>query len=309
MEYRKSSRSFREMMVFCVGVLFVSAQLVVPPLGSVQTSRRLPVSQAERNVLAERAGTAERAAGSICEQRGRDPLSTAPIDQMANTRPLPLTDRRVLARRSRAQKLLPIAKRLVPFALRRVAAKNGLEPLSLRWITDRVQEVNTVRAEVEERDNASWRAGEPDSIIFGTVFLVGLRSDEAMIAVLGHELTHAVNATDRGLQPVFASIRAKAFQMGTPVSEAAAVELGCELVGLEVLRDYVSQTGGRGRVGRRLARAFQKDCVQRELADENHLSPRETMLLLLKFEPEVAGSIAGNPRVGRQVRQTRRRRR
>ncbi len=304
-KYRKSSEPLRKGTVVCIGLFLVLAQLIVVPVSSAQTRKRRPVNKIERKVSAEKADPIARAITTTCRQRKQDPQGSIPIDEMARMRSLPLTDRRVLAGKSRAQRLLPIAKRLVPFALRRVAAKNGLEPLSLNWIIARVQAVNIIKAEVDERDNSSWSPSDPSAIIFGTIFLVGLRSDEAMIAVLAHELTHAINSTDQGLQPVFMRIGTKASQTGEPVSAAAAVELGCELVGIEVLRDYIGQTGRRGKTSRRLARAFQKDCVQRDLADENHLSPRETMLVLLKLDPELASSIAGKS-PGKQSRRRKR---
>ncbi len=281
------------------------AQLIEVPFSSAQTRKRRPVNKIERKISSEKADPVERAIKTICEQRKRDRQGSIPIDEMASMQSLPLMDRRVLEGKARAQRLLPIAKRLVPFALRRVAAKNGLEPLSLKWITDRVQTVNIIKAEVDERDNASWRSSEPNAIIFGTIFLVGLRSDEAMIAVLAHELAHAINGTDQGLQPVFMRIGTNASQIGRPVGTSAAIELGCEMVGLEVLRDYISQTRRRGKISRRLARPFEKDCVQRDLADEHHLSPRETMLLLLKLDPQLASSISGKS----QGKQSRRRKR
>ncbi len=235
----------------------------------------------------------ERAMNSICTQRGRDPQATVPIDEMATQQVLPLTHPQVIAARKRAESLLPVAKRLVPFALSHIAAMNDLKPLSLRWIITRVQAVKTIKTEVEERDNSAWRSSEPDAIVFGTIFLAGLRSDEAIIAVLAHELTHAVNGTDQALQPVFTHIGTKAARIGSPVSVSAAAELTCELVGIEVLRDYVSQTSKSGPTAQRLIRAFEKDCVRKDLADENHLSPRQTMRLLLKLEPDVSTAIVG----------------
>src|SRR5438034_5066884 len=46
---------------------------------------------------------------------------------------------------------------------------------------------------IDARDNASVLLREPHTIEFGTIFLAGLRSDEAMISVLAHELTHVAS--------------------------------------------------------------------------------------------------------------------
>lgn len=301
LNHRKNNTLFQQVMAVFVGLLLVLLQLIVVPFSTAQTRKRRRANKIEKKIVPEKGDLVERAIRTICEDRLRDPQGSLPIDEMAFARPLPLTDYRVLAGKSRAQSLLPVAKRLVSFALRRVAANNGLEPLSLRWVVARALAVNTIRAEVEERDNSSWDPSEPDAIIFGTVFLAGLRSDEAMLAVLAHELTHAIDGTDQALQPVFMRIGAKAAQIGRPIGAAAAAELVCEMVGMEVLRDYVSQTSRRGTTSRRLARALQKDCVLRDLADERHLSPRETMRFLLKTKPELAGAITGKSR-GKQPR-------
>ena len=230
----------------------------------------------------------ERAMTFVCQDRIRDPQGTIPIDEMATQIPLSITDSRVIAGRNRAQSMLPIAKRLIPFALSRVAANNRLEPLSLKWIVERVRSVNVIRAEPGQRDNAVWRPSEPDTIVFGTVFLAGLRSNEAMIAVLAHEITHAINGTDNALQPVFKRVGDESSTLGEPIGFAAAVEIACELVGIEVVKDYVGQTSSRGSQNRRLARALQKNCVARDLSDLHHLSPRETMQLLINLEPSLA---------------------
>jgi len=155
-----------------------------------------------------------------------------------------------------------------------------------------VKAVNVIKPEVEARDNAYWRPREPNAIIIGTVFLGAIRSDEAMITVLAHELTHAVNGKDESLRPLFARVEARAARVGNlPVGGGVAAELTCEAVGLEAMRAHTSWAMGKGTT-RRLARAVGKNCVQRNLADANHLSPRETLRILLALEPELTMVIA-----------------
>jgi hypothetical protein len=151
--------------------------------------------------------------------------------------------------------------------------------------------------EIGERDNAAWRVSDPEAIIFGTTYLTGLRSDEAMLEVLAHELTHAVDGDDQNLEPLFSRVAMQLSRSASSVGYQAAVELTCELVGIEVVREHISQTPTRGGTGHRLARAFQKDCVDRDIADEHHLSPRTTLRTLLDLEPSVSialssGSVA-----------------
>ncbi|MDQ5827128.1 MAG: hypothetical protein M3441_23440, partial [Chloroflexota bacterium] len=216
---------------------------------------------------------------------------TIPIDQMAAARPLPLNHPKVIAGRKRAEKLLPVAKRLVPVALSRLAADYNLEALSLNWIYNRVKSVNVIKPEVEAHDNAYWRPSEPNAIIFGTIFLAGIRSDEAMITVLAHELTHAINGTDQSLQPLFARVEARASKVGRiSLRGGMAGELTCEAVGLQAMRALTGRALGKGTT-KHLARAVGKNCVQRDLADANHLSPREMLRVLLALEPQLAIAI------------------
>jgi hypothetical protein len=270
-----------------LAIALTTAAFVGEQPGTAQHRRKQTPARAPKSEVAT-AESVERAIAAVCKTRHSDPRVTISIDDMARTAPVSLSDPRVIEAHSRAQRLLTIAKRLIPFAVKRVSIDNGLEPLNLRWIITRVQLVKNIRPDVAARDNAAWRPSEPDTIQFGTIFLLGLRSDEAMIAVLGHELTHAINGTDQGLQPIFTRVGVKANHVGRPVGLNATMELTCELVGLEVARDYISQTKEHGISSRqRLARALQKDCVATDQSDENHLSPRETMRSLINLQPSL----------------------
>lgn len=278
------------MLLFIIAV-YISPQCMAPTGKAQLRDTRSDVKTPPATI----AGTdsVERAMNTICEDRRADVRGTIPIDEMAFAPPFPLTDSRVSAGKGRATALLATAKRLVPFAVRRVAIANGVEPRNLKWMITRVHTVKNIRADVEMRDNATWQPSEPDTIVVGTVFLAGLRSDEAMLAVLAHELTHAINGTDHGLAPVFSRLHGRA-PLGTVASENATIELVCEMVGLETVRDYISQTKGRKPgVRQRLGRALQKDCVRTDLSDEDHLSPRETMRMLLQLDADLVNALSG----------------
>lgn len=235
----------------------------------------------------------ERAVASICEDRSRDPQGSIPIDQMAAQSALPLTNQKVIEGRKRAERLLPVAKKLVPSALSHLAADYNLEPLNINWIYSRVKAVNIIKPEMDAYDNAYWRPSEPNAIIFGTIFLAGIRSDEAMITVLVHELTHAVNGTDQSLQPLFSRVESRVSRLqNLSIQESMAVELTCEAVGLQAMRSHTGKALDK-RTTRPLARAVGKNCVQRDLADATHLSPRNTLRALLTLEPELAIAITG----------------
>jgi len=250
-----------------------------------------PIQTNDARGASENANRVERTIQFICQDRTRDPKATIPIDRMATHPLMPLTTSRVIAGRDRAEAMLPVAKRLLPFALSRVAANNGLEPLNAQWILERIQSITAIRPDVREGDNASWHPGEPNVIVFGTVFLNALRSDEAMLAVLSHEITHAINGTDHALQPIFSRVNQK-----SSVGLAAAEELVSELVGIEVVRDYISQTSSQGSQNRRLARSLQKNCVSLDLSDAHHLSPRHTMRMLVELDPKLRFTTTHKPK-------------
>lgn len=287
---------FQSGAVIFACIFLLCGQAVQLPHGSAQIRERKQTKPGEQGRSAdeprwEEQDIVERAVASICEDHSRDPQGTTPIDQMAAQRALPLTDKNVVAGKKRAERLLPVAKRLVPSALSRFAADYNLEALSLNWVYARVKEVNIIKPEVEARDNSYWRPSEPNAIIFGTNFLAGIRSDEAMITVLAHELTHAVNGTDQSLQPLFERVEARASRVGNvSVGGSMAAELTCEAVGLRAMRAQTGNALGKGTT-RRLARAVGKNCVQRDLADASHLSPRETLRVLLALEPELAMAV------------------
>jgi hypothetical protein len=183
---------------------------------------------------------------------------------------------------------------LLPFALKRLAASNGLDLNLGTTVIPRIRSIEVIRAEVEERDNSAWRPRDPHAIVFGTVFLAGLRSDEAVLAVLAHEITHAIDGTDGFLQPLITRVASHSQRLGKPISFEAATELTCELAGIEVVRDYVSQTTRRGTGSKqRLARVFEKDCVRVDLSDQNHLSPLETMRMILRMDPGISSALGG----------------
>ena len=245
----------------------------------------------EPRASTEYAYSSESGIGSICENLSKDALGTVPIDEMAAREPLSITDRRVLAGRQRAERLLPVAKKLLPIALKRLSLIYNEDILDLAAITARVSVINTIKPDVEAHDNALVRARDPHAIIFGTVFLAGLRSDEAMLAVLAHELSHVADGRDHVLQNLFSRITQHAANLGgMSIHPFQGVELGCELVGLYVLQNYIARTGSKDPKSLRMARAFQKNCVTEDLADVTHLSPRTTLRLLLLLEPNVTGS-------------------
>ena len=86
---------------------------------------------------------------------------------------------------------------------RRATARPGMVDLRTRVnaAAARVEAVRRIKPDVDSRDNASVLLRDPRVIDFGTIFLAGLRSDEAVVSVLAHELTHIAGGQADSLRP------------------------------------------------------------------------------------------------------------
>src|SRR5207302_5120363 len=173
--------------------------------------------------------------------------------------------------------------------------KTSVSRARINSATARVDSVKRVKADVDARDNASVALREPRTIEFGTIFLAGLRSDEAMISVLAHELTHIASGQSDSLRPLFRAIgRRAAMRTGLRIQGQRAEELSCDLVGALAVREYIKETASWEPLPRRLARAFEHNCVDDDASDEDHLSPRNTIRALFALEVGLANEILGD---------------
>jgi hypothetical protein len=130
---------------------------------------------------------------------------------------------------------------------------------------------------------------DPRAIEFGTIFLAGLRSDEAMISVLAHELTHVASGQGDTLRPLFRAIgRRAAARTGLPIQGQRAEELACDLVGVVSARTFIEQTPSWEPLPRRIARTVAHNCVDDDSSDEDHLSPRNTIRALFSLDLDLA---------------------
>lgn len=238
--------------------------------------------------------TVERAIGTACAERIRDPFGSTPIDEMQARPSLSVTHPDALAGARRADRLLPVTKRLVATAIVELARDYDLynAPAARSKITAstaRVQAVKRVRPDVDARDNASVLLRDPRTIEFGTIFLAGLRSDEAMVSVLAHELTHVASGQSDSLRPLFRAIARRASaRTGLRIQGQRAEELACDLVGLLAARAFIKGDPSWEPQPRRLARAVEHNCVDDDSSDEDHLSPRNTIRALFALDIELA---------------------
>jgi len=168
----------------------------------------------------------------------------------------------------------------------------GIARSRIHAATARVEAVRRVRPDVDARDNASVLLREPRTIEFGTIFLAGLRSDEAMISVLAHELTHIASGQADSLRPLFRAIARRASaRTGLRLQGQRAEELASDLVGLLAARQFIRETPSWEPLPRRLARALEHNCVDDDESDEDHLSPRNTIRALFALDVGVAAEV------------------
>lgn len=227
----------------------------------------------------------------VCKERLRDPKGSLPIDDMQGRPSLPVRSPEAIAGAKRAQRLLPIAKGLVVITLRRLAkdyafrSTRSFEPGLQRAIA-RVEVVRHIRPDVASRDNASVFLRNPHTIVFGTIFLAGLPSDEAIISVLAHELVHIADGSEDSLNLLFKAVGNRASKLtGLKIHDQRAEELTSDLVGTLSARSYVVAVPSYEPLPRRLSRSMEHNCVDQDEGDDDHLSPRNTIRALLALNP------------------------
>ena len=290
--------------------LLLFAQLVLLPLSTFAQGGRVPRNGAHSSAGRKAFTPAdrlrvERAIGQTCTERINDPLSSMAIDEMQARPSLPVGHPEAMTGLRRAERVLPATRRLVTSAIVQLAKEYNLYGTTLsrsrvNAATARVEAVRRVRPDVDSRDNASVLLREPRTIEFGTIFLAGLRSDEAMISVLAHELTHIASGQSESLRPLFRAIAARAAaRTGLRIQGQRAEELSCDLVGMMAARQFIRESPSWEPLPRRLARALEHNCVDDDASDEDHLSPRNTIRALFTLDVAMAYEVLGEGISGR----------
>ena len=273
------------MLAFSVGRF---AQDRKPSRAGTDESHSQPaLSPAERELVSE-------AIGVVCTERKKDPKGSVPIDEMQARPSLPIRSPEAEAGAERAQRLLPVAKSLVIESLRKLARDYKMQrsyDAKLQQAILRVDGVSRVKPDMDARDNASVFLSRPRTINFGTIFLSGLPSDEGMISVLAHELTHIADGDNEVLAILFRAIGNRASDlMGQEIRQQRAEELTCDLVGAMAVRSFVANSPSYEPLPRRIARSLEHNCVDEDEdeGDDDHLSPRNTIRALLALNPSLS---------------------
>ena len=234
----------------------------------------------------------ELASGVVCKERLKDPKGSVPIDDMQARPSLPVRSPEAVAGAQRAQRLLPMAKDLVIVSLRQLSREYGFpssKNVRLQHAIAHVQAVRNIRPDVDSRDNASVFLKNPHTIVFGTIFLAGLPSDEGILSVLAHELVHIADGSTDSLNLLFREVGNRASKLtGMQIHEQRAEELTCDLVGTLAARSYVASSPSYEPLPRRVSRSLEHNCVNQDEGDDDHLSPRSTIRALLALDPILA---------------------
>ncbi|HUE81837.1 MAG TPA: hypothetical protein VMM84_06960 [Pyrinomonadaceae bacterium] len=236
----------------------------------------------------------EQAIAVVCNEREKDPLGSIPIDDMQGRLSIPVHSPEAVEGARRAQQLLPIARNLTIKSLRELAVEHNFHrtrgyAARIQSAVRRVNAVKWIKPDVDSRDNASVFLDRPQTITFGTIFLVGLPSDEGMISVLSHELMHIADGNHDSLNRLFETLGERASRLtGLEIHDQKAEELACDLVGAMAARAFVASTPDYQPLARRISRAVAHNCVVEDEGDEDHLSPRNTIRALFALKPALA---------------------
>jgi len=287
-------RSFAALIL----LLSLGASGLLVPAQSVQKKRARPVvqkdvsftSHSRDSLTPEGREMVELASEIVCKERITDPKGSVPIDDMQSRPSLPVRSPEAVAGAQRAQRLLPVAKNLVVISLKRLSTdylrRSRVSDQRLQRAIAHVQAVKNIRPDVDSRDNASVFLRNPRTIVFGTIFLAGLPSDEGILSVLAHELVHIADGSEDSLYPLFAAVGNRASHLTSlKVHDQRAEELTCDLVGAMAARSFVAASPNYEPLARRISRSLEHNCVNQDEGDEDHLSPRNTIRALLALEP------------------------
>ncbi len=300
MTSKTSSLSIRGLLL--AAVLFISVTATGNVSNAIAQRRQRPrpkdkttlTSHARDSLSPEARELVDFASGVVCSERIKDPKASIPIDDMQGRPSLPIRSPEAVAGAERAERLLPTARSLVIVSLKKLASEYGFSrsrfsAAKLQRSIARVQAVRSVRPDVDSRDNASVFLRKPRTIVFGTIFLAGLPSDEAIISVLAHELVHIADGDEDSLSALFRAVGNRASNLtAMKIHDQRAEELTCDLVGMLASRAYVSSSPSYEPLQRRISRSLAHNCVEEDEGDEDHLSPRNTIRALLSLNPTLS---------------------
>ena len=206
--------------------------------------------------------------------------------------------RQVRRRIANARRLLPLAKTLAIESLHQVN-----EGLDLSRESALIGAVHRLTLDPKLNESAEVWDEDLSTIHIGTEYAVHLGSDDEVMLLLGHELTHVAARTGR--------LRADIERLAQRIRETAGItasvrqreELACEYVGAETLKRFIASHPTADNNVERFSRAFGYQSRSARLAevwlefchsyygdpgDHDHLSEQQTLRSLLTFDPSLS---------------------
>src|SRR5258708_1922777 len=239
--------------------LFAQKRVSQSPAVETQTSHSSHVSSPGFFL-----GRINRQMATICTERSNDPLGSLPIDEMQMKPSLPVDHPAVLVGLKHSERLLPTARGLAIQSLKDLADSHHLESWRLRRAIRHISAVTSIKPDMDLRDNASVYYENQRTIHFGTIFLASLKSDEGMISILAHELTHIGDGKKNVLQPLFNSVGLQASRdLGIPIEGSRPEELTCDLIGVMAARKMIENNSSEKTGVKRISRSVAHNCLSR----------------------------------------------
>ena len=244
------------------------------------------------------------------EQLAVDVLSRLSENRRAltTTVPLPVSDSsnesqktRVHAGMKNARRLLPIARQLTIGSLAELTKKSDLSK-------ERRLIASVTRIALDSKLGGSAEVCEDDlSVIHvGTEYAGYLTSDDEVMLLLGHELTHVAvrsGRLSRYIDEIGERVRRTAHIEN---NEQQKEELACDFTGAEVLRVFIATHPNNEKSADRFSRVFGYESRSERLTrawidfcaayngdpgDQEHLNEQQTIRSLLALDPELISLI------------------
>ena len=200
----------------------------------------------------------------------------------------------------RAERLLPLAKKLVIESLRQLPAEFNASPGEVARAEHFVNAINSVVLDMDLDDAAEFEDDSPDSVRIGPGYALFLETDEETIMLLGHELTHAAEQ-ERNLNEFVRTVATKVeTDAGVYPGRAQRHDLTCDFIGEQVLKRFIKLNPSKESSALRLSHALDYNCDDdNDDSDDEHLSQDDTLKALLSLDPELNRLILGETQAKR----------
>src|SRR5581483_1066163 len=173
----------------------------------------------------------------------------------------------------RAQRLLPIAKRLVIDSLKSMPENFNLSADQIVQAQKNIQIVNTIVLDKELGGTAEVKDDDPEVIHIGAGYALYLNTDEETILLLGHELTHVADFDGNLRSFVHTVAQIAEDNAGVHPGRSQRADLTCDFIGEKVVKRYIRLHPTKETVSVRFSHALDYNCGYNiDDSDDEHMS-------------------------------------